>query len=58
MTGSVQLKHASLKSTLVGVDLGEVKQYRGIKFASIGGRFDKSVLKDEYPGDLDCTNHG
>ena len=58
MTGSVQLKHASLKSTLEGVDLGEVKQYRGIKFASINGRFDKSVQKDVYPGELDCTTHG
>ena len=56
---TTQLKHASLKTTLKGLDLGDVNQFRGIKFASIGARFEKSNIFDQYKTDeLDCTQHG
>ena len=59
MAATTQLKYLTLKTTLKGLDFGEVNQFRGIKFASIGARFEKSVLYDQYHTDeLDCTQHG
>ena len=56
---TTQLEHPSLKTTLKGLDFEEIKQFRGIKFASIGARFERSVLYDQYNTDeLDCTQHG
>jgi hypothetical protein len=56
---TTKLKHASLHTTLNGLDLGEITQYRGVKFASIEARFERSVLFDQYHTDeLDCTHHG
>ena len=56
---TTQLKHTSLKATLKGLDFGDIIQFRGIRFALIGERFEKSVLYDQYHTDeLDCTQHG
>ena len=55
---SVELKHPILKTTFVGIKSEQVSQFLGIKFASIPGRFERSVLYNSYGETVECTKYG
>ncbi|KAH6980737.1 Alpha/Beta hydrolase protein [Ilyonectria sp. MPI-CAGE-AT-0026] len=52
------LKHESLGSTLTGVDLSSVVQFRGIPYGQISARFSPPEPVTTLPESLDCTNYG
>lgn len=54
------ISHTSLHSRLTGISLAgdRVVQFRGLKFASVSKRFARAELFEEYPRELDCTQHG
>ena len=55
---SIELKHPILKTVFVGIKSEQVSQFLGIKFASIPGRFERSMLYDSYGETVDCTKYG
>ncbi|KAI0123385.1 Alpha/Beta hydrolase protein [Xylariales sp. AK1849] len=52
------LNHASLESTLRGVDLPTITQYRGIPYGRILRRFSPCEQIKKLPKELDCTRFG
>ncbi|KAM5383466.1 hypothetical protein ACJZ2D_002159 [Fusarium nematophilum] len=56
MTAS--LKHSSLRSTLRGVELSSVTQFRGIPYGRIPRRFAEAEIVEELSEQLDCTQFG
>lgn len=58
------IHHAALKTTFIGIPHAvstpevSVHQYRGIKYASIPGRFRQSKLFSAYPPRTDATRFG
>ncbi|OBS24495.1 hypothetical protein FPOA_05036 [Fusarium poae] len=52
------LKHQSLRTTLIGVETGEVTQFRGIPYGQIPQRFAAAERIYDYPGELNCTAFG
>jgi len=54
-----EFKHGTLNETLRGIDLGCVRQFRGIQYGRIPGRFKRSEMVDGWEGKvLDCTKYG
>ncbi|KAK2461023.1 hypothetical protein APHAL10511_006964 [Amanita phalloides] len=59
-----KLNHAALETTFVGLEHSlstsdvPVHQYRGIKYASVPGRFRQSRLWSNYPMITDASKHG
>lgn len=54
-----EFKHGTLNATLRGIDLGRVRQFRGIQYGRIPGRFKRSEMVDGWEGKvLDCTKYG
>ncbi|KAH7126525.1 hypothetical protein B0J13DRAFT_565606 [Dactylonectria estremocensis] len=52
------LKHESLLSTLIGIELSSVVQFRGIPYGQIPERFAQPQTITTYPDRLDCTRYG
>ncbi|OCL05108.1 alpha/beta-hydrolase [Glonium stellatum] len=54
-----ELKHSTLNATLRGVDLGRVRQFRGIQYGRIPGRFKQPEMMNGWEGKVvDCTKYG
>lgn len=55
MMAADTLQHTTLKCTLRGKSSSSVVQFRNLKYATIPGRWQDSVLNDKLPCDSDCV---
>ncbi|KAH7161046.1 Alpha/Beta hydrolase protein [Dactylonectria macrodidyma] len=54
----LSLQHGSLQSTLTGIEMSSVVQFRGIPYGQIPERFAQPQTITTYPERLDCTRYG